>query len=252
MQLEPTILHEDADIVVINKPSGLMVHGDGRFTGKTLIDWIRKNYPDMEGVGEPLSIGEVLEDEDDVSIVDRPGIVHRLDRDTSGVMLLARTAIAHGRLKKQFMNREIKKTYRAFVYGHLREERGTIDRPIGKSRSDFRQWSAQRGSRGVMRDAITDYRTILSAPSASYVEVFPRTGRTHQIRVHFKAVQHAIVCDSLYAKSKPPILGFERLALHALSISFTHPTTGKPVRFEAPLPPEFETAEALLRAEASA
>lgn len=255
MKLEPTVIHEDADIVVINKPAGLMVHGDGRFAGETLIDWIRARYPEMEGVGEPLDLArdEALEDDDDdrlaPSVVERPGIVHRLDRDTSGVMVLARTAIAHGRLKKQFVNRAIKKTYRAFVYGRLREERGTIDRPIGKSRSDFRQWSAQRGSRGVMREARTDYRTIMRTPQASYVEVFPQTGRTHQIRVHFKAIQHEIVCDTLYAAGKPPILGFERLALHALSISFAHPGTGKMVRFEAPLPQEFREAEVRLRHE---
>jgi 23S rRNA pseudouridine1911/1915/1917 synthase len=248
MKLEPTVIHEDADLVVINKPAGLMVHGDGRFTGETLVDWVRTRYPEMEGVGEALSLGEAAEDEDDTSVIDRPGIVHRLDRDTSGVMLLARTAIAHGRLKKQFMNRGIKKTYRAFVYGRLKEERGTIDRPIGKSRSDFRQWSAQRGSRGVMREARTDYRTILRTPSVSYVEAFPQTGRTHQIRVHFKAIQHPIVCDSLYAAGKPPALGFKRLALHAFSISFTHPGTGKAVRFEAPLPAEFLAAEKELRA----
>lgn len=241
MNLEPTVLHEDDDIVVIDKPAGLMVHGDGRFEGETLVDWIRATYPDMEGVGEELTL-------DEENSVARPGIVHRLDRDTSGVLLLARTTTAHARLKKQFMGRGIHKTYRAFVHGSVTEERGTIERPIGKSRSDFRQWSASRGPRGTMRDAKTEYRTILRSKEASYVEVFPHTGRTHQIRVHFKALHRPVICDTLYAPGKPALLGFSRLALHALSVVFIHPGTGKEIEVSAPLPADFIEAERQLRA----
>ena len=245
MNLKPTIIHEDADIVVIDKPAGLMVHGDGRFTGATLVDWVRAQYPDMEGVGETLNL-------DDGNAVERPGIVHRLDRETSGVLVLARTATAHARLKKQFMARDVKKTYRAFVYGSVTQERGTIERPIGKSRSNFRQWSAGRGPRGTMRDAKTEFRTILRSAEASYLEVFPQTGRTHQIRVHFKSINRPVICDALYAPGRPALLGFSRLALHGLSISFAHPGTGVQVRFEAPLPDDFLHAQQALRAIAEA
>jgi 23S rRNA pseudouridine1911/1915/1917 synthase len=252
----PIILHEDEAIVVIDKPAGLMVHPDGRSKGETLIDWIREKYPDMEGVGEPLTI--VKSDEEDVdedaapNLIERPGIVHRLDRDTSGALVLTRTKEAHRILKGQFMDRHVRKTYRAFVYGSLNEERGIIDRAIGKSRTDFRQWSAGRGTRGTERPARTDYRTILRSKEASYAEVFPHTGRTHQIRVHFKAIQHPVICDELYGNGRPPLLGFARLALHALSLSFKHPVGGKEMLFTAPLPPDFVHAEKELRALADA
>ena len=231
----PTVIYEDADIVVIDKPAGLMTHPDGRTSEATLVDWIRTAYPEMEGVGEPLDL------EDEASVA-RPGIVHRLDQDTSGVLVLARTKQAHAFLKRQFMDRLVRKTYRAFVYGNLREDRGTIDRPIGKSRSDFRQWSARRDSRGELRDAITEFKTLARGGGATYVEVFPKTGRTHQIRVHFRALQHPVLCDSLYARGKGPLLGFERLALHAKNIRFTLPS-GEEAFFEAPLPSDFLEAE---------
>lgn len=256
MSPKPTVLHEDTDLVVIDKPAGLMVHGDGRFAGETLVDWVLATYPEMEGIGEAMDIAteDPLSDEEGpkekmaAGTIERPGIVHRLDKDTSGVLLLARTAIAHGRLKKQFMSRAMRKTYRAFVYGNVTQERGTIDRPIGKSRSDFRQWSAGRGPRGTVREARTDFRTIMHAAEASYVEVFPQTGRTHQIRVHFKAIHRPVICDSLYAPGRPALLGFSRLALHARSIAFTHPATGEDVLFEAPLPADFVEAERQLAA----
>jgi 23S rRNA pseudouridine1911/1915/1917 synthase len=234
-----TELYSDPDVVVINKPAGVMVHPDTLTTKEpTLIDWIKANHPEMEGVGEPF--------ETKGGSVDRPGIVHRLDRDTSGVLILARTEKAHAYLKEAFMQRDVAKTYRAFVYGTLRAERGTIDRPIGKSRSDFRQWSAQRNPRGAMREAQTDYKVLARGDGVTYVEVFPKTGRTHQIRVHFKALQHAVVCDQLYAAGKPPMLDFTRLALHAKALRLKLPS-GKEMTFEAPLPADFVHAEGLLK-----
>ena len=240
-KLEPTVLYEDSDVVVIDKPSGLMVHPDAINTKeKTLIDWIEKKYPEMEGVGEPF----LLKDGKEIA---RPGIVHRLDRDTSGVLVLARTKRAHVYLKEAFMERDVAKTYRAFVYGTLQSERGTIDRPIGKSRTDFRQWSAQRNPRGVMREAQTDYKVLGRGKGGTYVEVFPRTGRTHQIRVHFKALQHPVVCDSLYAPKGPSLFGFERLALHAKSLRLKLPS-GKEKTFESQLPPDFVEGEKRMKA----
>lgn len=237
----PRILHEDESILVIDKPEGLMAHGDGRSKESTLADWLLQNYPALASVGEPLMLpsGEVVQ---------KPGLVHRLDRDTSGVMVIAKTPEAHARLKEQFMAHTVQKTYRVFVHGRIREERGSIDRPIGKSRTDFRQWSASGNPRGRMRPARTDFRLILASGTASYLEAFPRTGRTHQIRVHFKAIHHPVLCDALYGGNKGCALGFTRLALHANELHFVHPGTGEAVSFEAPLPKEFLHAEEALRA----
>jgi 23S rRNA pseudouridine1911/1915/1917 synthase len=242
MTKTPTILYEDKDVVVIDKPAGLMVHPDGKSKESTLIDWIEQKYPEMIGVGEPLVVGE--------ETIERPGVVHRLDRDTSGVLILARNHAAHEHLKEQFMGRDAHKVYRAFVYANIAEDRGTIDRPIGKSRTDFRQWSAARNPRGVLRDARTDFRVIVRSSEATYLEVFPHTGRTHQIRVHMKAIQHPVLCDPLYANGRPSLLGFTRLALHALSLRLTLPS-GEEKTFEAPLPPEFIEGERLLRESAT-
>lgn len=237
--MEPTILYEDNDIVAINKPSGLMVHGDGKTTEKTLVDWVIKKFPSIEGVGEPIE----LTDDD---YIDRPGIVHRLDKDTSGVMLIAKTEEGFEVLKEQFQNREIKKIYHAFVYGVPKQERGLIDKPIGRSQHDIRMWSSERGARGPKRDALTRYVVKESGPGVSLVQIMPETGRTHQIRVHFKSIRHPLISDSLYASTEPQKLGFTRTALHARSIEFTN-CEGKKVRIEAPYPEDFENALRLLR-----
>jgi 23S rRNA pseudouridine1911/1915/1917 synthase len=238
--MEPTVIYEDEDIIVVNKPSGMPVHADGRHERATLVDWLVVRYPEIKGVGETQMLA-------DGTVIDRPGIVHRIDRETSGVMVVARNPDSYAYLKEQFKEREVKKTYRAFVYGVINDERGIIDKPIGSSRGGLGPRSARRPL-GTTREAQTMYRVIERLPAqaggegATYVEVFPKTGRTHQIRVHFAAIQKPIVADSLYAPSRPPILGFKRLALHALSISFTHPN-GEEVSFEAPLPADFAEAE---------
>jgi len=236
---EPAILYEDEEVCAIEKPAGLMVHPDGRGEEKTLVDWILNKYPDIKGVGEPLVLasGETIE---------RPGIVHRLDRETSGVMIIAKTQESYFNLKWQFEEHAVRKTYRAFVHGRIADERGIINRAIGKSKSDFRLWSAQRGARGVMREARTDFRVLVKGKEATYVEAYPKTGRTHQIRVHFKAIYHPIVCDTLYAPESPCILGFNRLALHAKAIT-VELLGAKEKTFESALPPEFGEAERLLK-----
>jgi len=235
---EPVVIYEDADIIVVNKPAGLAVHADGRHERTTLVDWLAIHYPELKGVGEEQTLS-------DGTIIDRPGIVHRIDRETSGLLIVARNQKAFDFLKKQFGNREVKKTYRAFVYGVINDERGIIDKPVGSSRGGAGPRSA-RSPHGEMRDAQTMFRVIERGEGVTYIEAFPKTGRTHQIRVHFAAIQKPIVADRLYAPSRPPILGFKRLALHALSASFTHPN-GKEVSFEAPLPADFVAAEAKLR-----
>lgn len=233
---EPSVIYEDKDIIVINKPAGLPVHADGRHERATLVDWLAVHYPELKGVGEEQTLP-------DGTIIDRPGIVHRLDADTSGVLVVARTKKSFEFLKSQFQNRETKKVYRAFVYGPLKDERGIIDKPIGSARGGKGPRSA-RTLHGITRDAQTAYRVIKKNKEVSYVEAFPKTGRTHQIRVHFSSIQHPIICDKLYAAGRPPLLGFTRLALHALSLSFTHPD-GREVTFEAPLPADFAEAAKL-------
>jgi 23S rRNA pseudouridine1911/1915/1917 synthase len=234
--MEPTVIYQDKDIIVVNKPSGLAVHADGKHERATLVDWLLVEYPELKGVGEEQTLA-------DGTIIDRPGIVHRLDRETSGAIVVARNQESFENLKQQFKDREVKKIYRAFVYGPLKEERGIIDKPIGSARGGLGPRTATR-PHGVQRDARTTYRVIKNGTESAYVEAFPETGRTHQIRVHFSSIQHPLICDQLYAPSRKPLLGFTRLALHALSLSFTHPN-GQKMTFEAPLPADFAEAEKL-------
>lgn len=234
------ILYEDRDVLVVDKPSGLMVHKDGRGTDHTLVDWVMENRPEIVDVGEEqyLQNGEKIK---------RPGIVHRLDRETSGVLIIAKTQESFLYLKNQFKNREVEKTYRAFVYGSFSEDKkeGVIDKPIGRSASDFRKWSAEYGAKGELREAITHYKVLNQNENFAYLELKPKTGRTHQIRVHLKSVGHPVIGDGLYAKGKKYELGFDRLALHAFSLKFNNLAGGE-VLVEAPLPQEFKNAEKLI------
>lgn len=279
MKFSDLILYKNNDFFVINKPAGLTVHGDGKNKEKTLVDLILAEYPKMKEVGEPLIIQNLKikdkneekenndqlsimnyelrneleitnkEEKDNLQIIYRPGIVHRLDKETSGVLLIARNQKAFEFFKEQFQNRTIKKNYKAFVWGWVKEDKGEINKPIGRSKKDFRMWSAQRGARGELREAVTNYRVLKRfvvenkreqnlEDKFTFVDVFPQTGRTHQIRVHFKYLSHPLVGDSLYAGKKEPVLGFSRLALHAFSLEFTD-LFGKTIKVEAPLPEDF-------------
>jgi 23S rRNA pseudouridine1911/1915/1917 synthase len=212
------ILYEDADILAINKPAGLVVHSDGRTQEPTVAEWFVGKYPGAKDVGEKQGG------------IERPGIVHRIDRETSGVLLLAKTQEGFEVLKKQFQNREIDKTYHAFVYGDVKEDRGTITLPIGRSTGDFRKFSttspnpllSKERVRGEVREAVTYFSVLKRSPEQglTLIEAKPKTGRTHQIRVHFQSLGNPVVGDSLYAPGKEKILGFERLALHARQITF--------------------------------
>lgn len=258
------ILYEDKDVIAINKPSGLMVHGDNRSKEKTLADFILENYPKLKNVGDTYEdrssdIGEQLssnsEPQKPKSEIIRPGIVHRLDRETSGVMLIAKTQKSFDNLKKQFQNHVIKKTYQAFCYGWLTRDEGKINVPIGRSPKDFRRYSATRGAKGELREAMTEYKTLrrgsdipmiedVKVPDIhkySFVELYPKTGRTHQIRVHLKYLNHSVVSDDLYAPRRPKAFGFDRVALHALSITFKN-LKGEPVTVSAPYPEDFKKA----------
>lgn len=227
------ILYEDKNILAIDKPSGIAVHSDGKSKVKTITDWVLKNYPKMARVGEPM--GEIQ----------RPGVVHRLDRDTSGVLLLAKNQKAHQFLKEQFQQRTIKKVYVAIVNGWVKNDRGIINKPIGRSPKDFRRWLAGRGVRGEVREAITQYKvisrfnTLVSLGKFSCLELRPKTGRTHQIRVHMKFLNHPIVCDSLYNPTGDCPKEIKRMALHAQYIVFKD-MKGKEIKVESPIPREFK------------
>lgn len=232
--MEPTILYEDKEVIAINKPSGLVVHSDGKTNEANLVDWILKNYPKVKDVGEPWV------DQKGEEIL-RSGIVHRLDRETSGVMLIAKTNDSFENLKEQFKEHEIGKTYHAFLFGELKTKEGKIDRPIGRSTKDFRMWSAQRGARGKMRDAVTNYKVLEAKGGYTLVEVKPETGRTHQIRVHFKAINYPLVGDSLYAPNRENTLGFTHTALHSVEVTFKG-LKGKEITVTAPYPVDFTKA----------
>lgn len=240
-----TILYEDKDILAIDKPAGLVVHPDGKTEEVTLTDWVLEHYPKTAKVGEPIVIEARPATEKSPAspefIINRPGIVHRLDRETSGVMLIAKTAKAHAHLKEQFKERMIQKKYYAFLNGELKEQWGIINRPIGRSTSDFRKWSATRGARGELRPAETWWTLLGARGGYSFVEAEPKTGRTHQIRVHFKAINHPVVCDRLYAPDKLCAFGFGRTALHASSITFTD-MKGEAITVTAPIPVDFKEA----------
>ena len=240
----PPILYEDASILVIDKPAGLVVHPDGRGDFETLADILLRERPELTNVGEPLMI--------DGTEIKRPGIVHRLDKETSGCLIIAKTQESFQFFKTQFQDHTIQKVYHACLYGIPKERSAVISEPIGRSRSDVRKWAVGRGARGEMRDAVTAYTVLAeiggtegkgntSDDAWSYVEARPKTGRTHQLRVHFKSLNHPIIADPIYAPDRESALGFSRLALHARSITFTLPDGGEKT-VSAPYPEDFKKA----------
>lgn len=233
----PEIIYEDENVLVLNKPAGLVVHDDGKEREekeKTLCDFVLEEYPEMENVGEPIDTGK--------DIIKRPGIVHRLDKETTGAIILAKNQNTFYFLKEQFQNRNVEKVYNTVVWGNIKDDRGTVDAPIGRNGKDFRQWSATRGARGQLREAVTEYKVLSrfedGGEKFAFLEVRPKTGRTHQIRVHMKYLNNPIVGDMLYAENRPYVLGFKRVALHARSLSIEIPEKGKKT-FEAPYPEDF-------------
>ena len=251
------ILFEDKNMLVLDKPAGMAVHADARMTTeKTVADFILENYPSIKNVGEPMTVehgGKQVE-------IKRPGIVHRLDKETSGVLIVAKNQKTFELLKEQFQNHTIQKVYRAFVYGYVSDpkaslgtgKRGIINVAIGRSPKDIRMWTAGRGARPPLREAVTNYVVLnrfsdqkKSNPTVehqfSYVEVYPKTGRTHQVRVHMRYINHPVVSDPLYRGAKDFALGMKRLALHACSVTFRLPN-GDLKTVEASLPSDFKKA----------
>ncbi|MBI2676687.1 MAG: RluA family pseudouridine synthase [Candidatus Yanofskybacteria bacterium] len=229
-----SIVYEDKDFFILNKPSGISVHKThSKDPNKTLADFILEKYPEIKNVGDPsTSSGQKTL---------RPGIVHRLDKETSGLMIIAKTQSAFDYLKKQFQERKIKKTYLALVYGNLKNKTGIIKLPLGKLGT--KQTTRIKGKKDLKeREAITEYKVLktynLKLITYSLLEVYPKTGRTHQIRVHLNAIGHPVVCDSLYGGRKkicPSELG--RLFLHAKKLEFVSPS-GQRLSLEVDPPEE--------------
>ena len=211
------ILYEDSDLVALDKPAGMTVHaGAGRREG-TLVNALLHHFGQLSEIGGPL----------------RPGIVHRLDRLTSGVILVAKTDSAHLALSRQFAGRQVRKTYVALVHGNFRPAAGgwtRLDMPIRRDRHHRVKMTA-RAREG--RAALTEFRVVSERPGYTLLEVRIGTGRTHQIRVHLATIGHPVVGDTLYGAPRQPELG--RFFLHAREITFSHPGTGEPVTVAAPL-----------------
>ena len=227
----PRIITENEWLIAIDKPAGLIVHGDGRTIEPSLAEWIGENYPALRGIGGAW----VSPQGESVAL---NGLVHRLDRTTSGVVLAAKTQEAFDYLKQEFKERRVEKKYLAWVYGETPEGHGTIIAEIMRSSEKPKRWYARPCDSTDIRAAITEWRVLEKREGATLVEVTPKTGRTHQIRVHLASIGHPIVADHLYAPEREALFGFKRPALHALSVSVTLPNLERTI-YEASLPPDF-------------
>ena len=237
------ILWEDDECLVVDKPAGLVVHPGAGHPDRTLVNALLHHRPAVAGVGDER----------------KSGLVHRLDMDTSGCLLVAKTDAAHQSLSRQFEARTIAKTYWAFAWGHLGEREGVFDAPIGRSARD-RQRMSSHTRRG--RRAVTRWRVVETYAVAEWLEIDLETGRTHQIRVHLAESGHPVIGDARYGGGPSRARGFHgpqqawarevaaaagRHALHAWALEFDHPTTAERVRVEAPLPADLESLRAILR-----
>ena len=214
------VVYEDADVIVINKPKGLVVHPAPGHPDGTLVNAL------LHHCGTSLSgIGGAL----------RPGIVHRIDRDTSGLIIAAKNDFAHQKLSAQLQDHTLARTYECVVVGNLREDQGTVDAPIGRCPSDRKKMAVVPGG----RSAVTHWEVIARYPGYTHVRCRLETGRTHQIRVHMAYIGHPILGDTVYG-AKKAVPGLQGQCLHAVGLRFLHPRTGEAVELKCPLPEEFQ------------
>lgn len=214
------VIYEDADIIVVNKPKGIVVHPANGNPDGTLVNAIMNICKDsLSGIG-----GEI-----------RPGIVHRIDKDTSGLLIIAKNDKAHINLSEQIKNRDITKKYVALVRGVIKENNATIDMPIGRSDQNRKKMAVRKDG----KNAVTHFDVIKRYAGYTYLDIKIDTGRTHQIRVHLAEIGYPIVGDGVYSNGRNPF-GVEGQMLHAKFLEFKHPTTGKILKLEAPLPEYFQ------------
>lgn len=216
------VLYEDDALLVVNKPAGMVVHPAAGHSNGTLANAVLGHAPDIV-----------------TGNAERPGIAHRLDRDTSGVMVVAKTDAALHSLQEQFAARAVHKIYLALVNGDVRTPEGRIDAPLGRDPRDRKKMAIVTA--GHARNAVTVFRVLAHNAKYSLLQVEPETGRTHQIRVHLAFLKHPVAADAVYGKRKND-LGLERQFLHAWRIAFTHPVTGASCAFRAPLPLDLQNA----------
>ncbi len=215
------ILYEDSDVILINKPKNMVVHpAAGHYTGTLVNALMYHCRGDLSGINGVL----------------RPGIVHRIDKDTTGVLIVCKNDRAHNALAEQLKEHSITRKYRAIVCGNLKEDEGTVDAPLGRHPQDRKKMAIVRS--GGKR-AVTHYRVLERFGNDTYIECQLETGRTHQIRVHMASLGHPLLGDEIYGRAKSPFK-LEGQTLHAMVLGFIHPTTGEYMEFEAPLPEYFE------------
>ena len=214
------VAYEDADVIVINKPKGLVVHPAAGHWEGTLVNALLHHCRDsLSGVGGAL----------------RPGIVHRIDKDTSGLLIVAKNDFAHQKLAAQLQDHTLARTYVCIVCGNLREDAGTVNAPIARDKNDRKKMAVRPDG----KPAVTHWQVLARYPGYTYVQCKLETGRTHQIRVHMASLGHPILGDTVYGHKKPE-LGQTTQCLHAKELTFRHPRTDEPVTVTCPLPEEFE------------
>lgn len=221
------ILYQDSDVVIVNKPCGMVVHPAAGNEDRTLVNALLYHVKDLSGIG-----GEM-----------RPGIVHRLDKDTSGLILIAKNDKAHTVLSEQFKERSMEKHYRAVAFGNFPNESGLIDAPIARHPVDRKKMAIVPGG----KPSQTEWKVLEHLRSAAYLDVHLLTGRTHQIRVHMYSIGHPLLGDRIYAPNIKTSTHIPRLMLHAYSLSFTHPTSLERITLTAPLPEKFSASLEKLR-----
>ena len=213
------VVYEDDDVIVVNKPTGLVVHPAPGHPDGTLVNALLHHCGDsLSGIG-----GEK-----------RPGIVHRIDRDTSGLIIAAKHAAAHLALSAQLKDHSLSRTYECLVTGNMKQDSGTVDAPIGRSSADRKKMAVVPTG----RRAVTHWEVVARYPGVTHLRCRLETGRTHQIRVHMAYIGHPILGDTVYG-AKKPVPGLTGQCLHAAGLRFVHPRTGEPVELHCPLPPEF-------------
>jgi 23S rRNA pseudouridine1911/1915/1917 synthase len=220
------VVYEDSDVIVINKQRGLVVHpAPGHYSG-TLVNALMYHCKDLSGINGEL----------------RPGIVHRIDKDTSGLIMSAKNDKAHASLAEQLKAHTVNRKYMALVHGYIQHDQGTIDAPIGRDSHDRKMYTVTEKN---SKTAVTHFVVIERFGDFTLVELKLETGRTHQIRVHMKFIGHPLVGDPMYGKSKGMLMDGQ--ALHAAILGFTHPRTGEWLQFEAPIPPDMENLISTIR-----